>query len=767
VIIEAEGLRVEMVPSPEAIEFRFEGPGIATLETMQAMVRTAPGDERWLSHPLEVGPGRHRFPIDLGGVDAFAARLTFMHQGEFRVLRYPPVSPFPPFRIADADHETIAHGHVTPHDGFVEVFGDHHAELAFQEDRVRLFWYDVAMNQITAEGVEAVCFLGPCGGRDETILLHPTPGDGAPHYLEGQVPVACHRAIRAAFRVERGGESRTFRHRLPAPLEEWSAAAPVLDEARSDGYRVQLRRTSEESTFPLESGLELRILRETSLAPLDLRTEPEVRYRWGFGGSSRRLSPRRMAAPGRWAVSGWLPPGDVSLVGLHFGGEAGVPAGEVVTAWLVFPGAPWLRHLHRMAFACILATGLLLLLWCLRGPGRRHDLVRMLGLRRLLASRWWPALPAWITLAVVLAAMVSLLAGPREVRINPGAWLVLGLGLPAILLSALVAGRSWCALCPLPLVTDLAADLSGTGGKTPSLPGGVRAALVAAQVLAVPAIAVSGLLLRSWALASLLLAIALVATGVTLAWGRRSFCATLCALGGSLEHLEPACPLRLEADDDCPPECGQGHGRWSVLSAHCAHCGRGAADPAVVLDRPFRRETGGLAGSGAISVALLLAAGILLLSRHPLWLLLPDNRLVAPVFLYLASAGLVSLWYLEPGLRRRSGETAILLRPLLWAALAAWAFPPLLLVLDGLLGIVGETLLAGEVWIGEAPLDPALMLGLQAGILVAGAVLSAAAGWRGSRARSLARALAMAAVAAVAGLLLLVLASSFHRTLPL
>jgi len=780
VALASGGLEVEIVPSPEGLAFFFIDPAAGPVDASEiegrVILRLPGGEAREMALERPRGDPRPNLlscAADLAKADSFTAVLLWRREGLDHVLRFPSLSPHPPYRLDALPHDAVAHGHVTPHDGFVEVVGEDHAELVVRENRLRLFWFDVAMNQVPAAGVRAWCHLEPCGAGPARVLLRPAGGAQAPHYLEGEVPPSCATATRVALRIEKDGRSIAFRYRLEAPLGRRTRS--LMGAVREGGYLLELRGAGPGAGYPEPGRFELRILEEESLAPVDLRAAPSVALILPGAGEVDLPAPLRLEAPGRWLLETCVPPGRRRSLEIGF---QGLDGGEV-RATLALPPGGWRRPVHSVWLVAVLAVGALAAAVVLL-VGRSHaqrpgiELVSLLGLRPLLASRFYPAALPWLFLLPVATAWVLLVTGPPEWARSPAAGLLLGLLLPAMLLSPLLLGRLWCAACPFPLATDLARDLAGGGKRLPRLLVRGRYGLAALQVLLIPfLLLVAGLMASTRILAAVPAAYLLLAVGLSIVYGKRPFCRALCPVGAALGLFSHASPYSLEAGDCRCEEDTAAPERWSVLSASCCHCGHAAGDDpgreiSIRLTKPF-----GSPVPAAGEVLLLALIGLTLmhfLARHPLWFWIRSwgpagAALLGLLVLLPLGIGIVSRHVAvrlegEPGRRRGGAWLALAI-----FSMAAWALPLLALTLRDAPSMMAGLFSGAGMETGPAAGAQDVVLAVQVGLVVTGAVLSALAAWRAAGLRAAAPRLA--AIALVAAILVAVVATCFHLALPL
>jgi hypothetical protein len=749
IALDAGVLKVDCLPSPEGLSFSFysrSGGEPLDVSGLQArVIVTIAGEEKSREVPLLPPPGNPPRNLLAGSLDlregkTFSSVLLFRYRDEPYVLRFPAALPYPPFTLNELSHDALPHGHVTPHDGFVEVFGDNHAELSIDDSVLRVFWYDVSMHQIPTAGLAASCYLEPCAAGPQRIELVPAGEPGAPDYLERRIPESCAAAVQVTLRIQRGDASRTFRYRLQRPVTEIAGAGSAkIGEAAVDGtYLLELRRPLPAGTFPGMTELELRFMDAKTLAPAELRQAPEVWYTPSGSRGMRLPAPRRLAVPGRWRIEGYLGPGAGDSLRFRFADldgrrfEAGFRPG----------GAPWVRGIHLAWFSVVLVPGMLFAAWLFIRPGgspdrRTVDLVSLLGLKPVLTSRLYPAVIQWPLFFLFVFALYRLFAGPKDALSNPAASLLLGVLLPAVLISPVIFARGWCAVCPFTVVIDVIRDIAGGTGRNPgAFLSRRRTAVASVQVAA------AGLFLivpQAPALARLigigLLLYAGLAAAMAVLYERRGFCHAVCPVGQVLGLFSAAAPYRIASDRPCLKGC-----------------------PREAITAPLQRPFAALPENN-LSVAVLAFSFLSLLSAHPLWLR-PGARLGA------AAAAVIFL--LAVAVLSRARTTGHLM-PLALASVLAPAFAGLSAEIPSLPRTL-KALFSGQPFqaASSSPLRPEVLLSIQAGILTTGALVSALAVLRRTRNASPAGAmLDLFFVLAIFAALFSMAATSFHLRVPL
>ncbi|MHB1134282.1 MAG: 4Fe-4S binding protein [Chloroflexota bacterium] len=193
-----------------------------------------------------------------------------------------------------------------------------------------------------------------------------------------------------------------------------------------------------------------------------------------------------------------------------------------------------------------------------RRPTWRYELTRLQLLRTILRSRW---LPWGLTVVTLAFLVVALLAGFFGTPVGNRNFAVVFIWIVwwALLMLVLVplAGRAWCAVCPLPvpgewlqrraLVEPRAGGRLFTRGWRwparlrslwPQNAGFLGLALFSVVILTSP-----------WWTAAILLTLVGLAVATSLLWRGRVFCRYLCPVGGFIGLYADLAPLALRVRD--------------------------------------------------------------------------------------------------------------------------------------------------------------------------------------------------------------------------
>ena len=100
-------------------------------------------------------------------------------------------------------------------------------------------------------------------------------------------------------------------------------------------------------------------------------------------------------------------------------------------------------------------------------PRGAFNLLDIPVFKRLMKSRWYPAVIAWPTLAAFAFITYELVMGPSAAHDNFGTALTWVLWWPVLPIMFLFAGRIWCTLCPFGTINDLVQRFVGNNRPVP------------------------------------------------------------------------------------------------------------------------------------------------------------------------------------------------------------------------------------------------------------------------------------------------------------
>jgi polyferredoxin len=169
----------------------------------------------------------------------------------------------------------------------------------------------------------------------------------------------------------------------------------------------------------------------------------------------------------------------------------------------------------------------------------------------LLGWRFYPGVFQWAMLAALAVIVLSALFAPNNTGQNLGTVLTWTAWWPLLPLSFLLAGRSWCAVCPFTLLTDTVQRAVGARFPAPRFlrhrGPWVVAALFVAVTFAHEAWRIGDDAHRT---AYLLLAFTVAVIFFAAFFDRRTFCRDVCFVGAFAANYSRAGIVKLRADRD-------------------------------------------------------------------------------------------------------------------------------------------------------------------------------------------------------------------------
>jgi len=183
-------------------------------------------------------------------------------------------------------------------------------------------------------------------------------------------------------------------------------------------------------------------------------------------------------------------------------------------------------------------------------------LIEASWIKTVLRSRMYPSLLQWITMGAFVLVLVLALFGPNNAGQNFGMALVWFVWWPLMPLSFLLAGRSWCAVCPFACLMDRVQQ--GVGVRLPA-PLFLRRHgpwIIAALFILVTYVdEVWGIHSNARSTGYLLLMVLALAVFFGAFFERRTFCRYVCFIGGIAANYSRAGVIQLGAEQDRCRDC--------------------------------------------------------------------------------------------------------------------------------------------------------------------------------------------------------------------
>ena len=191
--------------------------------------------------------------------------------------------------------------------------------------------------------------------------------------------------------------------------------------------------------------------------------------------------------------------------------------------------------------------------------GDRPNLLHIGPLNAFLRSRWYPAIFQIVGVLVFAFIMIETLFGPSTVHDNAGSAIVWILWWPLLPLSYFMLARFWCTVCPFPVVGDLLQRFAGMRLPMPAFLKKYGLWIIDAWFIGITwADHVFGIVESPRGTGYLLLMILAGVLTMSLVFERRTFCRSVCFLGGLSGNYSMASPLALRANRaNCKDKCNE------------------------------------------------------------------------------------------------------------------------------------------------------------------------------------------------------------------
>ncbi len=162
-----------------------------------------------------------------------------------------------------------------------------------------------------------------------------------------------------------------------------------------------------------------------------------------------------------------------------------------------------------------------------------NNLLQFSSLKRFIQSRWYPGLFQWAAMLVFAVIVVELVAGTVNPSRNFGTSMTWVLWWPAIPVLFLVLGRFWCAVCPFGKLSDLVRKAVGAERPMPRFLKKYGIWFIDFFFILITwSDHIWGIVESPRGSGYLLLLLTTMVVGTSVFYERRTFCKTLCFLGG-------------------------------------------------------------------------------------------------------------------------------------------------------------------------------------------------------------------------------------------
>ncbi len=173
-----------------------------------------------------------------------------------------------------------------------------------------------------------------------------------------------------------------------------------------------------------------------------------------------------------------------------------------------------------------------------------------------MKSKWYPGIFQWLVLIVFSVIVFELVAGTVSPHGNFGTTMTWVLWWPLIPILFIATGRFWCAICPFGKVSDIIRKLVGSERPMPKFLRKYGIWLIDLFFIAITySDHVWGIVESPRGSGYLLLLLVTMVVATSVFYERRTFCKTLCFLGGLAGNYSRSGALELRGTPDICKSC--------------------------------------------------------------------------------------------------------------------------------------------------------------------------------------------------------------------
>lgn len=184
------------------------------------------------------------------------------------------------------------------------------------------------------------------------------------------------------------------------------------------------------------------------------------------------------------------------------------------------------------------------------------DLLSIPVVKKFVKSRWYPGIFQWIVITVFSIIVFELVMGTVNPSKNFGTTMTWVLWWPIIPILFLVAGRFWCAICPFGKLSDIIRKTIGANRPIPKFLRKYGIWLIDLFFIAITySDHVWGIVESPRGSGYLLLLLVTMVIATSVFYERRTFCKTLCFLGGLAGNYARSGALQVRATPEICKTC--------------------------------------------------------------------------------------------------------------------------------------------------------------------------------------------------------------------
>lgn len=187
---------------------------------------------------------------------------------------------------------------------------------------------------------------------------------------------------------------------------------------------------------------------------------------------------------------------------------------------------------------------------------RKINLLELPLIGAFIKSRWYPGIFQWAAMVVFSIIVYELVAGTVNPSRNFGTSLTWVLWWPAIPVIFLVLGRFWCAVCPFGKISDIIRKLVGNERPMPRFLRKYGIWMIDIFFIMITwSDHIWGIIESPRGSGYLLLVLTTMVVGTSVLFERRTFCKTLCFLGGLAGNYSRSGMLELRGTPEICKTC--------------------------------------------------------------------------------------------------------------------------------------------------------------------------------------------------------------------
>lgn len=184
------------------------------------------------------------------------------------------------------------------------------------------------------------------------------------------------------------------------------------------------------------------------------------------------------------------------------------------------------------------------------------NLLDILLIRKFIQSRWYPGIFQWAAFIVFFIIVYELVMGTINPSKNFGTSMTWVLWWPVIPVLFIIAGRFWCTVCPFGKLSDLVRKLVGSEKPTPKFLKKYGIWLIDLFFIMITwSDHVWGIVESPRGSGYLLLVLVTMVVATSVFYERRTFCKTLCFLGGLAGNYSRAGMIELRGTPEICRTC--------------------------------------------------------------------------------------------------------------------------------------------------------------------------------------------------------------------